>query len=142
MRVRTAIARTARRATLTAVGWGVLTILVSVAISACTSSPPTTSVFEPSYNGNTSTTGTDGAPTVTTTATATATASTPAPPTGSPSPLVTITVTVTPPPSVAPVTGGGGTAGVQDGVLFAIGGAAILAGAASIIYRRKVTKDR
>jgi LPXTG-motif cell wall-anchored protein len=31
---------------------------------------------------------------------------------------------------------------VQDTLLFGLGGAAILAGAGSILYRRKLTKDR
>ena len=32
------------------------------------------------------------------------------------------------PPAAAPETGGGGTAGLQDGLLFGIGGASVLAG--------------
>jgi hypothetical protein len=38
-------------------------------------------------------------------------------------------------PTAPPVTGGGGTAGLQDAVLFGIGGAAVLVGAGSIAYR-------
>jgi hypothetical protein len=45
-------------------------------------------------------------------------------------------------PTAAPVTGGGGTAGLQDGLLFVLGTAAILAGAGSIIYRRRFTRHR
>ena len=45
-------------------------------------------------------------------------------------------------PTVAPVTGGGGTAGLQDGLLFVLGAAAILAGAGSIIYRWRLTRRR
>jgi hypothetical protein len=45
-------------------------------------------------------------------------------------------------PAAAPPTGGGGTAGVQDVLLFGLGGGAILAGAGSIAYRRKLTRDR
>jgi hypothetical protein len=137
MEVRPAIARTARKTTLTIVGWAILTLLVSAAISACTpDSTPTSSVtsFEPTVSGS-----------VTVTASPpTSTALAPAAPhtTSPPSPAATITVTVTPPPTAAPVTGGGGTAGLQDGVLFAIGAAAILAGVGSVIYRRKLTKDR
>jgi hypothetical protein len=41
---------------------------------------------------------------------------------------------------VAPETGGGGTAGLQDGLLFGIGGATVLAGLASLAYRRRVTR--
>jgi hypothetical protein len=42
----------------------------------------------------------------------------------------------------APATGGGGTAGLQDLTLFALGGAALLAGAGSLVYRRKVIRNR
>jgi len=45
-------------------------------------------------------------------------------------------------PAGAPATGGGGTAGLQDGVLFGIGGAAILAGIGSLAYRRRLTRTR
>ena len=45
-------------------------------------------------------------------------------------------------PTVAPVTGGGGTAGLQDGLLFLLGAAAIVAGAGSIVYRRRLTRRR
>ncbi|MBV9095492.1 MAG: hypothetical protein JO132_16725 [Streptosporangiaceae bacterium] len=45
-------------------------------------------------------------------------------------------------PYAAPATGGGGTAGLQDGMLFGLGGAAILVGAAGIAYRRKQTRNR
>ena len=45
-------------------------------------------------------------------------------------------------PTAAPSTGGGGTAGVQDVLLFGLGGGAILAGAGSIAYRRKLTRGR
>ena len=38
-------------------------------------------------------------------------------------------------PTAPPVTGGGGTAGLQDAVLFGIGGAAVLVGAGSVAYR-------
>jgi hypothetical protein len=45
-------------------------------------------------------------------------------------------------PTAAPATGGGGTAGFQDALPFGLGGAAILAGAASLAYRRKIIKNR
>jgi hypothetical protein len=45
-------------------------------------------------------------------------------------------------PTVAPATGGGGTAGFQHGLLFGLGVAAILAGAGSVIYRRRIAKSR
>jgi hypothetical protein len=45
-------------------------------------------------------------------------------------------------PTAAPPTGGGGTAGFQHGLLLWIGGLAILVGAGSIAYRRRVIKNR
>jgi hypothetical protein len=45
-------------------------------------------------------------------------------------------------PSGAPQTGGGGTAGLQDGALFGIGALAVAAGLASLAYRRRLTKTR
>jgi hypothetical protein len=62
--------------------------------------------------------------------------------TQTPLPTVTATHTVTAFPSAAPITGGGGTAGLQDALLFGIGGAAVLAGAGSIVYRRRLNKKR
>jgi len=50
----------------------------------------------------------------------------------------------TTPPAVPvgpPSTGGGGTAGLQDVLLFGIGGAAVLAGLGSFAYRRKLTRQ-
>jgi hypothetical protein len=41
---------------------------------------------------------------------------------------------------VAPETGGGGTAGLQDGVLFGIGGASVLAGLGFLALRRRLTR--
>jgi hypothetical protein len=59
---------------------------------------------------------------------------------------VTATVTVNPAasqvPSVAPVTGGGGTAGFQGTLLLGLGAAAILAGAGGIAYRRRLGRHR
>jgi hypothetical protein len=44
-------------------------------------------------------------------------------------------------PTSAPETGGGGTAGLRDGILFGAGGAAILAGLASLAYRRRLARN-
>jgi hypothetical protein len=44
-------------------------------------------------------------------------------------------------PTGAPETGGGGAAGLQDGVLFLAGGAAILAGLASLAYRSRLARN-
>jgi hypothetical protein len=43
---------------------------------------------------------------------------------------------------VAPATGGGGTAGFQHVLLFGLGVLAVLVGAGSIAYRRKVIRSR
>jgi hypothetical protein len=57
-------------------------------------------------------------------------------------------VSHTPPPAShsrypgAPQTGGGGTAGLQHGMLFIIGGLAIAAGLASLVLRRRLTRTR
>ena len=142
MKVRTTIAGTAFRARLTALCWGALTILAPVAVSACSgsTSTPTVPSFSPTVTTGTASVpasyGTTPSPGVTSTATVT--------------PVATVTQTVTVPaatatsfvPTAAPVTGGGGTAGLQDGLLFVLGVAAILAGAGSIIYRMRFTRHR
>ena len=82
-----------------------------------------------------------GTPTRRTTATPSATAKA----TPRPTPTVTHHATTTPTryyPVGAPQTGGGGTAGLQDVTLFGVGGAAILAGFASLAYRRRLTRKR
>ncbi len=43
-------------------------------------------------------------------------------------------------PTAAPETGGGGTAGLQDGVLFGGGGLAVLAGIGTLAYRRRLSR--
>ena len=164
MKVRTTIAGTALRARLTALCWGALTLLAPVAVSACSgsSTSPTIPTFTPSVSisgtatgsgtapasggnttpssGSTTSSGTPGVSSSSATATATATAAA--------TPTVTRTVTATATsstseiPTAAPVTGGGGTAGLQDGLLFGLGAAAILAGAGSIVYRRRLTRHR
>jgi hypothetical protein len=51
-------------------------------------------------------------------------------------------VTPSPIPTVAPATGGGGTAGFQHVLLLGLGVVAILLGAGGIAYRRKVIRNR
>ena len=62
------------------------------------------------------------------------------------SPTVVPTAPVTTPatgvPTVPPATGGGGTAGLQDAMLFGIGGAALLVGSGSIVYRLRGNRQR
>lgn len=57
-------------------------------------------------------------------------------------PTVVPTAPVTTVPTAPPATGGGGTAGLQDAVLFGIGGAALLVGSGSIVYRLRGNKKR
>ena len=150
MKVRTTIARTALRARLTAVCWCALTLVAPVTVSACSgsSSTPPVPTFSPSVTvsgtvtappsgGNTASSGVTPSSTDTTAS-------------GTPTPTPTVTRTVTAPatsstsevPTAAPVTGGGGTAGFQDTLLLGLGAAAILAGIGSIVYRRRLSRDR
>src|SRR5580704_2517582 len=163
MKVCTTFAGPALRARLTALCWGALTLLAPVAISACSgsSTSPTIPTFTPSVTisgtvrgsgtapasgGSTASSGSTASPGSTTGS------GTPGVSSNSPAahPAVTVTKTVTAPatsssseiPTAAPVTGGGGTAGLQDGLLFGLGAAALLAGAGSIVYRRRLTRHR
>ncbi len=157
MKARTAIVPTAHRVRLTAVGWGLMTMLACVALAACTSSPPsspssTVTVLSPTASPSA-------------TATATATASSTASPTATPSvsasasPSVSHSVspavvgqsgTPSNSPSLSPyyyptpalATGGGGTAGFEDAWLAVLGSVAIVTGLGSIAYRRRITRNR
>ena len=148
MKVRTTIAGAAFRAKLTALCWGALTLVAPVAISACSgsTSTPTVPTFSPSVTvsgtvtappsgGNSASSGVSASSTDTTAS-------------GTPTPTVTRTVTApatsstSEVPTAAPVTGGGGTAGFQDTLLLGLGAAAILAGIGSIVYRRRLSRDR
>ena len=147
MKVRTTGAAARHSARLAVIGCSTMTILTSVAVSACSGGTPSaaSSSFSPA-----------GTPTPTASASPSGTESHPASaspspspsPSGSPTPTPTPTATPTPSPSAsplptaAPATGGGGTAGFQDGLLFALGGAAVLGGAGSIAYRRRVLRSR
>jgi hypothetical protein len=141
MKLRTTIAGTGRGALLRVIGCGAITIFASAAISACTGSTPTAS--STSSPASSLAAGNSPAPDSTinfsanagTTPASTAEAS----PTASPSPTVVAPTTQT---NIAPATGGGGTAGLQDTTLFIIGGAAVLAGAGGIAYHRRATRSR
>ena len=144
MKARTAIAWTAHRVRLTAVGWGFTTVLACVALSACTSSSTPPAVFTPAVTGSSSVS-VSPSPSASASASPSASpspsdSSSPSPePSASPSPSPVVT---TPFPTVAPVTGGGGTAGFQDAGLAVLGGLAIAAGLGSIAYRRRMTRNR
>jgi LPXTG-motif cell wall-anchored protein len=127
MRVRTTIAGAGLSAVLSVVGCGAMTIVVSAAVSACSgSSTSTPEAGGTSFSSEPSTAPNGGVTTETVTANpATATSN----PTASPV-------------TAAPATGGGGTAGTEDAPLFVIGGVAVLAGAGSLAYRRRVTRNR
>jgi len=43
-------------------------------------------------------------------------------------------------PTAAPETGGGGTAGLQDGLLFGVGGLTVFAGFGTLAYRRRLAR--
>jgi hypothetical protein len=153
MKVQTTIAGTALRARLTALCWGALTILAPVAVSACSGSTSTPNVpnFSPTVTTGTASgspvPASDGNSASSTDTTATGT---PGLSSSSATPTATVTKTVTAPaissttevPVAAPPTGGGGTAGLQDVLLFGLGAVVILAGAGSIVYRRRLTRHR
>jgi len=145
------------RARLTAAGFGAMAMLGFAAVSGC-SSPATPTAAATNF---TATAGGSAPPTAGSGSTVTATPvisvgvtmspttvavsptptiiPTPAMPrTATPRPRATRTPVVT----TAPETGGGGTAGLQDGTLFAIGGVAILAGAGSLGYRKRLNRKR
>ena len=124
MKVRTTIAGAGLSAMLSVLGCGAMAIFVSSAVSACSGSATTPEAGDTSFSSE-ATSPNPGVTTETVTAHATATATATSNPTASPV-------------TAAPATGGGGTAGTQDALLFVIGGVAVLAGGASLIYRSKV----
>ncbi len=159
MKVRIITRGTASRATVTALCCATLTIVISALVSACTSSPGNTapSIFSPppaSARTHTGTATQAGTATHAGTASATATprhtvpatsterapashgtTTAPAQPGHTPTPARTRF------PTGAPATGGGGTAGLRDGLLFGLGAAAILAGLAGLAYRRRLNRS-
>jgi hypothetical protein len=146
MKARTATAWTAHRVRLTAVGWGFATVLACVALSACTSSSTPPAVFTPAVTGTPSPSASaSGSPSPSASASPSPSPSpsdttSPSPePSASPIPSPVYTTVY---PTVAPVTGGGGTAGFQDAGLAVLGGTAIAAGLGSIAYRRRMTRNR
>ena len=157
MKVRITFARTAGRPRLAVLFCATLMVLVGIALSACTGSPSSSvpAIFSPSgsssasggagssalasHSGTASASGSASASASATHPTATATTPSPATTTVSPSPAPSTTYYY---PTGAPETGGGGTAGLQNGLVFVLGGAAIAAGLGSLAYRRKFTRRR
>jgi hypothetical protein len=137
MGVCTAGARARPGARLAAAGCGALTILA--ATTACTAAGGATASGSSSATpGSFYTANAPGSRT-----TAAKKPPTPVPKTVPPPVPAPVPKTVTPtPPSGAPRTGDGGTAGLQDIGLFGLGGAALLAGAGSLAYRRRAMRDR
>jgi len=153
MKVGITFARPASRPRLAILGCAALMVILSAALSACTGTPSSSvpAIFSPSGSATASSTasGTAGSgASADHTASDHASAST-THPTTSPSPATT-TVSPSPAPTAttyyyptgAPATGGGGTAGLQNGVVIVLGGAAIAAGLGSLAYRRKFTRRR
>src|ERR1700759_260068 len=129
MKVRITSARPASSPRLAVLGCATLMVLIAAAVSACTGSPSSSvpAIFSPSSSSGTATSTasagthptTTPAPHSTTTPGTHATTPTPAHTTVSPSPVPTTTYYY---PTGAPATGGGGTAGLQDGLVFVLGG--------------------
>jgi hypothetical protein len=159
MKVGITFARPARSPRLAVLSCATLMVLISATVSACTGTPSSSvpAIFSPS--GSTTATSSasgsasaDGSASHSASAHASASTSHPATPSTSattPSPATT-TVSPSPAPTTttyyyptgAPATGGGGTAGLQDGLVIFLGGAAIAAGLGSLAYRRKFTRRR
>ena len=149
MRVRITSARPASSPRLAVLSCATLMVIVAATVSACTGSPSSSvpAIFSPS--GST-TASSSASGTATASADASASHPTTTPSTHATTPTSTAT-TVSPSPAPtttyyyptgAPATGGGGTAGLQDGLVFVLGGAAIAAGLGSLAYRRKFTRRR
>jgi len=157
MKARITIPGTAGSAKLTVVSCATLMVLVSAAVSACTgpssssvpaifSSPGSSAKATHTSTSTATATATSsetasGTPTSTPTNTATST-QTPTPTTTSPSAQPPTPTTTTYYPTAAPQTGGGGTAGLQNGLAIGLGGTAIVAGLGGLAYRRKLTRRR
>jgi hypothetical protein len=157
MKVRIITPGTAASARLTAIQSATLAILASVLICACTGSPGKTApaIYTPPTSTRTHTSTTSASPAATvrqrakasssaSTGSAPATSTAKAPPTADRASASTRATAPADPgvPAGAPATGGGGTAGLQDGMLFGLGGAAMLAGIGGLAYRRRLTRNR
>src|ERR1700728_1103071 len=121
MKVRSTVTGTGSSTRLAAVGCGIVTLLASLAIAACSGTPSSGALPTPSSSSSTG-------------SSASGSSSASSSPSTSPS--------SSPAPTAAPATGGGGTAGFQHASLLVIGIAAVLVGAASLVYRRRILRNR
>jgi hypothetical protein len=134
-------------------------VLLAVTLAACSGGSTSKPVFTPTpeTSGHVSPTGAptrtpspsggDSTPTKEPTAPPTTATGEPSPTathdptiTVTPTPTPTHTVTVTAYPTAAPQTGGGGSAGLQDGLLLGVGGVAVVAGLGSLAFRRRLRR--
>ncbi len=129
-------------ARLAAVLCSTVTVFAALATSACTGS-----TGSPNANGSGSATFfTANAPGSSTASGGSGSGSgSPLPATTTPSAVPSASPSPSPSPSAvapigAPSTGGGGTAGLQHVTLFGLGALAVLAGLASLIYRRRALR--
>jgi len=158
MKVGITFARPASRPRLAGLSCATLMVILSATLSACTGTPSSSvpAIFSPSGSSSasasasgTASAGASASHSASAKASADTThpaspstsATTPSPHTTtvSPSPVPTTTYYY---PTGAPATGGGGTAGLQDGLVIFLGGVAIAAGLGSLAYRRKFTRRR
>jgi hypothetical protein len=156
MRVQATGARPRRSARLAVIGCTTMTIFTSALVSACSTGTPKAGAHTSFSPGQSSSPTPDGTLTPSRSGTESpspspslippASASPSPSPSASPSPVQTETAAASPSPSpfltVAPATGGGGTAGFQDSLLAGLGALAVLAGAGSLAYRRRAVKSR
>jgi hypothetical protein len=157
MKVGITFARPASRPRLAVLSCAALMVILSATLSACTGSPSSSvpAIFSPSGSSSasssasgTASAGASASHSATASAQASATTTSPSTSATTPSPATT-TVSPSPAPTTtyyyptgAPATGGGGTAGLQNGLVIVLGGAAIAAGLGSLAYRRKFTRRR
>jgi hypothetical protein len=142
--------RAGLRARLAVAGCGTMTVLASGALSACSGSTPAAgpSTFSPAGTlPPTAAILPSGTPSASasssTSPSATPSTSEPGSPQASPTHSHKAShPSPQPAPTAAPDTGGGGTAGLANVPLLALGGAAVLAGAGSLVYRRRITRNR
>jgi len=151
MKARISIPGMAAGARLSVLSCAALMVLVTATVSACTSGPSSSLPAIFSASGTATHSGTAAASAnahASGTATATSTKKATTTPTATSSGIVYPTTQAPTPtpttyyPTSAPQTGGGGTAGLQNGLAIGLGGTAILAGLGSLGYRKRLRRRR